>query len=376
MDGDALTHGVEVAAGLLVVLATIGSVMRTLIVPRGLVPRLPVGLDAGVRRLVRFAADRFSSYGAKDRLLSYEGPIRLLARLIGWLFAALVGYTLMFRAAVGSWEAAFAHAGSAMFTLGSVPAQGTAPIALSFAAAATGATLIALQISYLPTLYGAFNRRETLVTMLSSRAGAPPWGPELLARQRLINNLDNLERFYGDWETWAADVAESHSNYPVLLAFRSPHPLRSWLIALLAVLDSAALYLAVAPRGAPPVARVTLRMGYTCLREIATVLAIPFNDDPLPDDPVALTFDEFRDGVETLASVDFPLERTAEEAWDDYRGWRINYESLVYELADRLAAPPALWSGDRRRLTGVRFAPERPPHRHPGDPRVHPHGPH
>ncbi|MFN2569129.1 MAG: hypothetical protein ABR564_05950 [Candidatus Dormibacteria bacterium] len=376
MGGDALLHGLEIATGLIVVMATVGSVMRTLIVPRGLIRRIPVGLDNTVRRLVRFTADRFPSYESKDRLLSYEGPVRLVAGLGGWLLAAMAGYTLIFRPAVGSWAEALAHSGSAMFTLGFVSVQGTAPIAISFFAAATGAILIALQISYLPTLYGAFNRRETLVTMLSSRAGAPPWGPELLARQQLIGNLDDLERFYGDWETWAADVAESHANYPVLLAFRSPHPMRSWLIALLAVLDSAALYLAVAPRAAPPVARVTLRMGYTCLREIATVLRIPFNDDPLPEDPVVLTLDEFRAGVATLESVDFPLERNADDVWQDFRGWRVNYEGLVLELANRLAAPPALWSGERRRLAGLQFAPERPPHRHPIDPLVHPHGPH
>ena len=39
--------------------------------------------------------------------------------------------------------------------------------------------MIALQISYLPTLYSAYNRRETEVTLLKSRAGEPAWGPEL-----------------------------------------------------------------------------------------------------------------------------------------------------------------------------------------------------
>ena len=51
-------------------------------------------------------------------------------------------------------------------------------------AAASGLFVIAAQIGYLPTLYGAFNRRETEVTLLGSRAGTPPWGPELLARTK------------------------------------------------------------------------------------------------------------------------------------------------------------------------------------------------
>lgn len=37
-------------------------------------------------------------------------------------------------------------------------------------AAASGPLVIALQIAYLPTLYGAYNRREVEVTLLKSRA--------------------------------------------------------------------------------------------------------------------------------------------------------------------------------------------------------------
>lgn len=71
---------------------------------------------------------------------------------------------------------------------------------------------------------GAFSRREVLVAMLESRAGAPAWGPELLARHQLVGILDTLPDLYKDWETWAADVAESHSTYPIPLLFHSPEP--------------------------------------------------------------------------------------------------------------------------------------------------------
>jgi hypothetical protein len=45
----------------------------------------------------------------------------------------------------------------------------------------------------------------------------------------------------------AADVAESHANYPALVRFRSPQPLSSWLLGLLAVMDSAAMLPALRP---------------------------------------------------------------------------------------------------------------------------------
>ena len=108
-------------------------------------------------------------------------------------------------------------------------------------AAASGLIIVALQISYLPTMYSAYNRRETEVTLLRPRAGSPAWGPELLARAQLASGVEQLTPLYASWERWAADVAESHSSYPVLLRFRSPEPHSSWIISQLAVLDAAAV---------------------------------------------------------------------------------------------------------------------------------------
>ena len=45
----------------------------------------------------------------------------------------------------------------------------------------------------------------------------------------------------------AADIAESHTTYLPLVRFRSSRPLLSWVTALLAVPDSAAMYVALSP---------------------------------------------------------------------------------------------------------------------------------
>ena len=71
-----------------------------------------------------------------------------------------------------------------MFTLGYSAPRGVRMTVLDYFAAFTGLIVVGLQIGYLPTLYAAFNRRETEVTLLVSRAGLPAWGPELLARTR------------------------------------------------------------------------------------------------------------------------------------------------------------------------------------------------
>ena len=82
-----------------------------------------------------------------------------------------------------------------------------------YLAAASGLIIVSLQIAYLPTLCGAFNRRETEVALLNARSGVPSWGPELLARTHYalgsgVSTLDTLLDLYARWERWAADVAE------------------------------------------------------------------------------------------------------------------------------------------------------------------------
>lgn len=363
-------HWVALLVGLALVFSTASSLIRTLVVPRALISRLSVTVARqGVRRTFLFIAGRFKSYETKDKILALSAPVSLIVLLMVWLALFGLGYGLILWAFIdGSLVAAMREAGSSMLTLGFASTPGRAGTLLDFFAAFTGLIVIALQIAYLPTIYSAFNRRETLVTMLQSRAGAPAWGPEILARHHLVGLVGNLPHFYAEWERWAAEVAESHTTYPVLISFRSPHPLRSWILGLLAVLDSAALYLALSPKSAPTEARLCLRMGFTALRYIADVSRITYDPDPFPDDPIELSFDEYVGGIERLREVGFEMERTAEEAWADFRGWRVNYEAIAYELMERVVAPPGPWSGDRSRLRGVTIEPQRPADRRPDDP--------
>jgi hypothetical protein len=283
-----------------------------------------------------------------------------------WAGCFIVAFSLMLEVTTHNFGGAFLQATGALFTVGTVHLGGTQDTAVDIAAGAIWAVVVALQIAYLPALYGSFNRRESLVAMLESRAGVPAWGPEVLARHQLVGIVDALPGFYAEWEVWAADLAESHTTYPVLLVFRSPEPWFSWLVGLIAVLDAAAMHLALAPSTASSQARLCLRMGLTALNRIAKTLRWPVDPDPSPEGPIDLTYEEFAEAVEMLESTGFPTERTAEEAWPDFRGWRVNYETVAYRLCDRVTAPPAPWSGPRRQLrTGV-VAPRRPPQRAPG----------
>ncbi|MFI2206688.1 hypothetical protein ACH47Z_39385 [Streptomyces sp. NPDC020192] len=351
-------------AGALALVVVLSSILRTLVVPRGLHSALVFRLWWVLRRTLRLTAPR-GGYAAIDRAQTWLAPLMLIGMLATWLCGALLGFGLLLYALSPlSWTTAFREAGSSLFTLGFASGSRLRLSALDFVAAATGPVLIALQIAYLPTLYAAYNRRELEVTLLQARAGEPAWGPEILARQWLVDTETALPELYRAWERLASDMGESHSTYPILLTFRSPRPHRSWLVGLIAVLDAAALQLALAPRHAPPEARLVLRAGFTALRDIARALRMPFDADPSPDAPIRLTFDEFDAAVAMLEAAGFRAERPSKEAWPHFQGWRVNYEAIAYELCRRCDAVPALWTGPRD-FTGGAIPPARPVDRRP-----------
>jgi hypothetical protein len=346
---------VAAAAGVLLVLWAWVSVTGTLIVTRSVAGSLTRWVDLTVNSVFRLVTTRIGDYRKRDPLLATQAAAILLAQLAAWLLLAFLGYTLLIwpfaSRGIGS---AFTDAGSSMFTLGFAEPAGVAPSAIVFAGAATGLVIVALQIGYLPTLYAAFNRRETEVALLNARAGVPSWGPELLSRTHYalgsgVSTLDTMPDLYIQWERWAADVAESHTTYLPLVRFRSPRPLSSWVTALLAVLDSAALFLALAPKAAPEVqARLCLRGGFQCLNRVARAMGFDLPDEADPEAGITITYEDFLDAITRMREVDFPIERDPAEAWPEFVGWRLNYERAAYAIAAAVDAPPALWSGPRR----------------------------
>jgi hypothetical protein len=353
--------------GLLVVVATGASVLFIMVLPRrpAGIARVSLWVNRGVR-LVFIGFTRLAgSYEAKDAILAPVGPVALVVQLLVWAAGFIVGFALMLQPTTHDLADGLLQALGSVFTVGAIHPGGAENLPLDVAAGALWVVVVALQIAYLPALYTAFSQREGLVAMLESRAGVPAWGPELLARHQLVGIIDTLPELYSAWEEWSAGVAESHTTYPVLLLFRSPEPWFSWLLALLAVLDGAAMHLSLSPATASSNARLCLRMGFTALDRIGSMLGWHLDPDPLPEAPIRLSFTEFEEAVRMLAEVGFPIERTAEEAWPDFHGWRVNYETAAYRLADRLVAPPAPWSGPRRHVGPDIVEPRRPPHRRP-----------
>lgn len=344
---------VEAILGAILFLLTGSSVLKTLVVPTASLSKIVVWIDKAISLIYIIPIVSIKSYERRNKILATQAAVFLFVVLLVWVLLLLLSLALLLAPSVHGFRAEVREAGASLFTLGFLSTPTIWATTVDFLGAFSGLIIVALQIAYLPALYGAYNRRETEVTLMTPRAGEPPWGPEILARSRVGLTRSDLPEIYGDWEKWAADVTETHTSYPSLLRFRSPHPLSPWLISFLAVLDSAALYLSVDPNNAPIQARLCLRMGFTCLRKIADMLDIPYDPDPMPDDHIQLTYDEFLEGIERMRFVGFPIERDLEDAWHQFIGWRVNYESIAYQLAKDLDVVPAQWGGPRRSKRSV-----------------------
>jgi hypothetical protein len=356
--------------GTLLVLTTWGSVIATLIVPRPAGGWLTRWVDRIINAAFRVVTSGITDHKQRDRVLAAQAAAILLAQLVAWLGIFYVGYSLLLWPFISTGlGSAFSMASPGVF--GPNAAVGNAQKVFADLAAFTALVAVTLQIAYLPTLYSEFNRRENEVALLNARAGVPSWGPELLARTHYAlgsgaSTIDTLPDLYAQWERWAAEVAESHTTYLPLVRFRSPRPLSSWVTALLAVLDSAALYLALAPQSAPVVpARLCLRGGFDCLARVARAMDLDVPEVADPAARISLSYDEFLDAVARMRKVDFPIERDPAEAWPDFVGWRVNYEQAAYAVAAAVDAVPAMWSGPRRHrvaaIAPLRPLPGRPP---------------
>jgi hypothetical protein len=335
---------VALVAGIAIVGLTVWSVFAVLVVPRVTSSRITRGLARMLGGTARLLAPRLPTYEVRDRVLSLVGPATMVLIFGLWLFTLLLGFACIIWWDSGlDFASALGIAGSSVFTLGIASARGAGPHTLEILAAGLGLLVIALEIAYLPALYNQFATRETEVTLLQARGGSPAWGPEILARHFWLDTMDELPPLYSDWERWASAVSESHANYPALIWFRSPISTRSWLVALVAMMDSAALYHAVSPSQTPHQARLCLSMGIRCLRSMARALQIDYDADPLPDVGTRLTQAEFEKGFRRLEEVHWPAERDLEESWRNFQGWRVNYEPIVDALTALITPPPAPW---------------------------------
>src|SRR6266487_3231667 len=344
---------VSFIVGLVIVISTFISAMRTFVLPRSAPDIINRTVFIWVRRFFALRVNRLSTFNERDRAVELYAPMTLIALLVAWLLCIQIGYMGMYWAVDAQfWYDIFKISGSSLLTLGFTLVDNFPTTLLVFSEATLGLILIALLIAYLPTIYTAFSRREEAVTLLEIRAGSPPSAVEMIRRYSRLKRLPLLgNEIWAPWEVWFVDIEESHTSLAALSFFRSPQPHRSWITAAGAVLDAASLVSAAVDIPRDTRADLCIRAGYLSLRYIASFFRIPYNPNPAPTDLISITRAEFDAVLDELATAHVPLKPDRDQAWRDFAGWRVNYDTVLLALAELVMAPPAPWSSDRQLIS-------------------------
>ncbi|MCW2946351.1 MAG: hypothetical protein JWR24_3068 [Actinoallomurus sp.] len=335
--------------GVTIIALTTASALQTFVVPRGTPLLLTRWVLLAVRAVFILSMRHLRDYSTRDRVMAMFAPTGLMTLPVAWMTLLLIGFVPLYWAfGSGSWKDSLLASGSGLLTLGFHAPDNLWTGVLSIIEAGFGLGLLALLISYLPSIYNCYSRREQRVTALEVEAGSPPFAPNLLVLLLQIKGLPLLHTYWSAWRHWFNDIEETHSTTPILVYFRSPAPERSWVTAAGAVLDSAALAVSVLDVDKPqPDAELCIRSGYLALRRIGDYFLMPYDPDPTPDLPIAITREEFDEACQRLADAGATLKADRDQAWHDFAGWRVTYEGPLLRFASLCMAPPAPWSSDR-----------------------------
>ena len=355
---EVLVRVVVFVLGIALVARTMLGAIRALLLPRGSSDRLSRLPFRFFRWLIDTAVPPGKPYLVRDRVLAYYAPTALLVVLVYWLVLVAIGYAAMYwaigaGAGVGTPppDGALTHdvieavrlSGSSLLTLGFAASDATGATMLIFSEAVLGLILIALLISYLPTIYSAFSRRELLVNLLEVRADTPPSPVVMLTRFDRLHGLDELHEMWLRWEQWFAEVEETHTSLPVLPLYRSQRPELSWVNAAGAIMDAAALTRSVVDMPMDVQADLCIRAGYLALRRICDFFGIAYPSNPRQDDPTSISRARFDEICGVLEEAGVRLKPDRDQAWLDFNGWRVNYDAALLGVSRLAMAPPSWW---------------------------------
>jgi ion channel len=341
----------EILAGILILALVQYDVFQTVIVPR------PSTSGIGIARYVivvtwpawRRYCESIAAADARERRLGAYAPFMLVFLLFFWILTLILGYALIFYGLrdqvtpppADLWTALY-FAGTSFLTIGfgDVTPTGLGARIVALAAGANGLVLVALAITFLFSLYGSFQRREVLVVTLDARAGAPPSGVQLLEKLSRLHLTGGLPALFAAWETWSAEVLDSHLAYPLLCFFRSSHDNESWVSALGALLDAATLCITTVEDDSDGAAHTLVGLGSHLVEDVTRYFRMPHEHGTLVERP------EFDAARARLAAAGWRL-RDAERSWTDFDALRARYASDLNAMARFWSVPPAQWIGDR-----------------------------
>jgi hypothetical protein len=340
---------VGVLGGILVALMLV-EIFLTFLLPRRVKrdPRIVRSLFVFGWRPWRRLARRLP-HRAADTMLGIYGPLGLLLNLVLWVIGLMIGYAclewalrseLHYLHTAGFGDDLFFSAASLVSSgTGGLSAHSTGARLVQVIDAASGLAVLTIVIGYLPALFQAFSQREATVSQLDARAGSPPTAGRLVTRTVQRGGWPALSDYMREWETWVAELMETHLAYPVLGYFRSQHVNQSWLGALCAVLDSCALAIAAAPVGTVDPARFT----FAIARHAVADLSYTFHVQPVSPPADRLPAGDFEQLLADLRTTGVELGAEPEELHERLVQMRELYEPYAHALATKLELPLPPW---------------------------------
>ena len=330
--------------GVMLVITTLSAAIRSFILPRNEVVRMNVWVFLAIRTVFDAAARLANSYERRDRIMAHYAPVGLVALPVVWEALVGAGYTCLYWAlGEGSWQHCYEFSGSSLLTLGTTTTNHLLSSALSYSEATLGLLLLTLLISYLPTIYQAFSRREATVALLELRAGTPPTAACLLGWLNHDGSVQNDEQQWAEWERWFVEIEESHTSLPILSFFRSPQPGRSWVTAGGLILDTAALLFAAVDGPQPRQAQLTFKAGSLALNRVYRFFDTKASSEPADLLPTSESADpgraDFDEACRVLADKGLKLYEDRAAAWQQYRELRSRYAPALAFLRRLLMAP-------------------------------------
>jgi hypothetical protein len=370
-----LLHILSLLFGTVVMLAVLGSALKTVVLPQEGFARLSQAVFALVYRLL---VHRWSSDARSRALQRLYAPVSLVTLPLVWMILMAIAFNFIFWGTGSvSFEKAFEYSGSSLTTLGFAEPDTTTRIWIAFIEAVIGLGLVALLISYLPTIFSAYNARERGIITLRPVAGTPPVAADLLLSLHRIGLLDSLA-FWRNQADWMLDIEQTHTAFPALTFFPETNDDHAWVATVGALLDAAALVASASTTQAgelfedvekgPLMALVYGVPGVTRVARAANVpLPAPTNVQDLaahygePPPTISIRRDEYEAAMASLTPILVVAEGQEEEAWRRFAWIRSAYDSALRALAGLTKAPPAPWTTDRPARVGKpRFIRRRP----------------
>jgi len=346
---------VFVAVGIVGALWILRDIFMAVLVPRAIDDewRISVWFARFGWRFWRSVLTRMQPIERREELAGSVAPLMFVLLVGIWLCGLVLAYGLAFyglrdqlQPVPHSFGAAIYYAGTGVLTIGygDYVAVGAGARAVSLFAAASGLGTVAITIAFLFLVIGAFADRERFVVVFDSRAGAPPSGLALLETYAKLDMLSELPDLLRDSQSWIADVLNSHLAYPILMSFRSSHRDESWVAALGALLDAAALLVTVIEGEQSGEARLLLDVGMHLTHDLASYFV-------LPEVETGATQEQFAVVCARLKSAGFRV-KDGENVWQEFYALRRTYARTLAGIGQRWLTATAQLVGERTALPG------------------------